>query len=243
MDKPTTKAALPAGSGSSTVESGSSTPNVVPGATAGIIGLVLAAGQGTRFDPSGRLNKLMQPLPGGMRVVDQTIARVRAGVDAVVAVVGALDSPVAQHLQQLQVPVVLCAQARQGMGHSVAAGVAATQAETGWIIALADMPFVACETVQALAAALRAGAPCAVPFFKGVRGNPVAFQAAWRSTLLSLTGDQGARHLLQQPGVVRLNVPDPGVLRDVDTPADLVGVEIRCRAGSWPVPRPDPGAG
>jgi len=61
----------------------------------------------------------------------------------------------------------------------------------------------------------------AAPTFDGRRGNPVAFDAAHRDDLLALEGDQGARRLLISHPVTTIAVPDPGILRDIDSPSDL----------------------
>jgi molybdenum cofactor cytidylyltransferase len=39
--------------------------------------------------------------------------------------------------------------------------------------------------------------------------------------LLALDGDQGARRLLTSSPVTTIAVPDPGILRDIDTQGDL----------------------
>ena len=55
------------------------------------------------------------------------------------------------------------------------------------------------------------------------RGIPALFPARWLHRLLALQGDQGARGLLADEGVVV--VPFPGGERDVDRPEDLPGEE------------------
>jgi molybdenum cofactor cytidylyltransferase len=63
----------------------------------------------------------------------------------------------------------------------------------------------------------------AAPFHDGRRGHPVGFGAACFDALATLDGDAGARDVVAAHGdaLVRLEVDDPGVLRDVDTAADL----------------------
>ncbi|HEY7776275.1 MAG TPA: nucleotidyltransferase family protein, partial [Kineobactrum sp.] len=60
--------------------------------------------------------------------------------------------------------------------------------------------------------------------WQGRRGHPVAFGRAWFGALASLSGDRGARALIQaNPGKCReLAVADPGILLDIDRPSDLV---------------------
>ncbi len=109
------------------------------------------------------------------------------------------------------------------MGASLACGVAASAAADGWVIALADMPWIEAGTIGKVAAAVAQGAPIAVPVVAGRRGHPVGFGAAFRDALTALGGDRGAKRLLEaHPHAVReIVVADRGILRDVDTPEDL----------------------
>jgi molybdenum cofactor cytidylyltransferase len=86
------------------------------------------------------------------------------------------------------------------------------------------MPRIAVSTVEAVARTLDGGASIVVPFYQGQRGHPVGFGSEHRDALIGLDGDTGARALLSTHQVARLDVDDPGILRDVDTPEDLRGV-------------------
>lgn len=91
-------------------------------------------------------------------------------------------------------------------------------------MALADMPRIASATIEAVARELDAGKPLVAPCYRGQRGHPVGFGLVHREALLALDGDTGARALLNSPALTRIDVDDPGILRDVDTPADLNGL-------------------
>ncbi|HVL37716.1 MAG TPA: NTP transferase domain-containing protein, partial [Burkholderiales bacterium] len=88
-------------------------------------------------------------------------------------------------------------------------------------VALADMPFVRPSTIAAVREALAAGAPLAAPYFRSRRGHPVGIAGGFHRELVALRGDEGARRLLAAHRVRKIPVGDPGVLRDIDTPADL----------------------
>ncbi|ALM83412.1 NTP transferase domain-containing protein [Bordetella sp. N] len=100
-----------------------------------------------------------------------------------------------------------------------ARGVAAVPAR-GVLVALGDMPWVTPATLQAICQA-GAGHPIVAPEYDGRRGHPVAFAWDLLPELARLDGDTGARVLLQRHGVHLLPCHDAGVLRDVDTIADL----------------------
>lgn len=187
--------------------------------------ILLAAGRGRRFDPDGVRNKLLQRLPGGDLVVVASARKLLAVFSRVVAVVPPDDGGVRAALQLLGCDVTMCPDADSGMGLSLAHAVRHSLQDhvpaQGWLVALGDMPFVDPATLRALAGAIEEGAGIAAPLFDGRRGNPVAFGEAHRDALLALDGDQGARRLLKDMPVTLLEVDDPGILRDIDSPADL----------------------
>lgn len=144
-------------------------------------------------------------------------------MDEVLAVVRPGDSELSALLVAEGLRVVECAQAEQGMGRSLAAGVAASPDAASWVIALADMPFIKVSTIERVVQALSTGAVLAAPFHRDRRGHPVGFGADLRAELVALHGDIGARELLVRHArtLTRLDVDDAGILLDVDTPADL----------------------
>ena len=199
--------------------------------------ILLAAGRGRRFDPGGARNKLLQRLPHGECVVAASARTLLAVFPRVVAVVPPADGGVREALQLLGCEVTTCPDADGGMGLSLAHAIRYSLRDhdpdhehdhdhdhdpgQGWLVALGDMPFVDQATLRALASAIEDGAGIAAPLFEGRRGNPVAFGALHRAALLGLDGDQGARRLLERAPVTAVAVDDPGILRDIDSPADL----------------------
>lgn len=210
--------------------------NPVPrGATAGrrtvktIVGILLAAGVGTRFDPSGARLKLLEPAPAGAHagrpLAVAAALNLRAAVDEVVAVVRPIDGDAQRSLHAALADagcrLVVCEHACEGMGASLACGVRAASAADGWLVALADMPAIAPATIAAVAQALRVGHAAAAPFVGGRRGHPVGFSRACFDELARLTGDAGARSVLGHRPPFRVEVGDSGALLDIDAPSDL----------------------
>lgn len=184
-----------------------------------ICGILLAAGASKRFGA----DKLLHPLAAETPVALAALDNLRTAVPRVVAVVRPGADALAQLLAAAGATVVVCADADTGMGASLAAAVRATGDASGWVIALADMPYIRSETVAQVAAALSAGAAIAAPAWRGRRGHPVGLSARFRPQLEALRGDAGARALLQENAdlIQLIEVEDPGICRDIDTPADL----------------------
>jgi len=192
-----------------------------------IVGILLAAGQGARFGGDKLLAPIAMPSAGTAVDVPIGVAAARNLIDAIpdsIAVVRPRDTQLAVQFTAAGLRVVPCMNAGDGMSATLACGIAATVDADGWIIALGDMPWIAPATIRAIAAAVVSGAHIAAPSFRGQRGHPVGFSRRHRDALSSLIGDSGARSLIERnlERVTWIDVEDAGVVRDVDTPSDLL---------------------
>jgi molybdenum cofactor cytidylyltransferase len=184
-----------------------------------IVGILLAAGASRRFGA----DKLSHSLPEGDLVAVRACRALLAGTDAVLAVVRPGNGELAARLQAEGAEVRICADAGLGMGASLAFGVRACPEAAGWLVALADMPWIAPATIRQVADALRSGALIAAPCWQGQRGHPVGFSHVLGPNLTALNGDAGAKAVIQAhiEQLRLVDCDDPGVLRDIDTPEDL----------------------
>lgn len=197
--------------------------NASSASAAPFTGILLAAGRGRRFDPSGERNKLLQSLDDGTPVALAAARRLLTVLPNVVAVVRPNAGALAALLQAAGCRVSICMAADEGMAASLVQGLRESMQAQGWVIALADMPWVEPATIAALVDAVDAGAQIAVPTWQGRRGNPVAFGRGYLPELLALRGDTGARSLLATWPVTEVDTGDSGIRRDVDSPGDLDG--------------------
>jgi molybdenum cofactor cytidylyltransferase len=192
------------------------------------VGLLLAAGLGTRYDPTGSTLKLLAPARRGPHAgAPMAAAAARsmlAAIARVTAVVRPAESEVQRRLHGLLRSegciLAICDDADVGMSASIVRGVQAEGGAAGWVIGLADMPAIEATTVRAVVGLLLDGALTAAPTFRGQRGHPVGFAAPLLPELLALAGDTGARSVLARHPPQLIEVDDPGVLYDVDTPED-----------------------
>jgi molybdenum cofactor cytidylyltransferase len=185
-----------------------------------ITGVLLAAGHSTRFGS----NKLLERLEGGMPVVAVTALKLKQEVDRLIVVLKPEDTELKALLTTLEIETVACPQAHLGMGHSIACGIAHVPQAYAWIIALADMPYIQPDTLHTLANLMRTGAGIAAPIYETRRGHPVGFHQRYFDELVQLTGDQGGRTIIQRHKRMfrGFGCQDPGVLRDIDFPEDMV---------------------
>ena len=148
-------------------------PNRTGGPSGGlVVGLLLASGSGRRFDAGGRRNKLLARLPDGQTVVHASARAFCSALERVAVVVPARGTLLEAALSDLPVRLIRNARAKDGMGASIAVGVAALREQfpdaTGWLIALGDMPFVLPQTLRAVADVLAADRDDAAPIVVAV---------------------------------------------------------------------------
>jgi molybdenum cofactor cytidylyltransferase len=184
-----------------------------------IVGLLLAAGSATRFGS----DKLSHRLPHGVPIAVQAARHLHSVIPLIHAVVKPGTDDLAARLKDEGCQIVVCENAAEGMGVSLACAVRAAGRADGYLVALADMPFVRTASIAAVRDALAAGAPLAAPYWRARRGHPVGISGRFYEQLLASNGDDGAKQLLRdnEGKLLKIPVGDPGVIRDIDTPGDL----------------------
>lgn len=184
-----------------------------------VVGLLLAAGSAKRFGS----DKLRHALPHGVSIAVQAARHLASEIPTVFAVVRPGQDELAEHLNAERCQVVVCENAAEGMGASLACAVKAAGEAKGYLVALADMPFVRPSSIAAVRDAVASGAPLAAPYFRTRRGHPVGIGGRFFAELAALGGDEGAKKILSanESLLVKVPVGDPGVIRDIDTPDDL----------------------
>lgn len=182
-----------------------------------VVGILLAAGFSRRYGA----NKLVQRLPDGTLVAVASGRNLVAALPRSIAVVRPDVPELAPALAAAGLHVTVFAQSSLGMGASLAHAVREAGEAGGYIVALADMPFIQPATIGRIAEALAGGASIVAPRYAGERGHPVGFAGKYFAELAVVTGDEGAKHLIKRDGLTFVDCADPGVVRDIDTPADL----------------------
>ena len=180
--------------------------------------IVPAAGLGSRF--GGAVHKLEQDFDGSTVLGSTVRHAIESQLPVLVVTTAALAPLVGRLLATRDIVVLTAAQAARGMGASIAVGVSERSGASGWLVLPGDMPLVRPGTLLAVAGALQQH-PVAYAQYRGRRGHPVAFAAELYSELIQISGDDGARRVMQRYPAHGQDVDDPGVLLDVDTPGDL----------------------
>ena len=189
----------------------------------GVAGIVLAAGRSRRM---GEVNKLLAEIEGIPMVVRAVDAAIASGADPVVVVTGHEDAKVRAALAGRPVRFVHNPDYAAGMSGSLRTALAAVPDEAaGALICLGDMPHVTAEHMTRLVETFEdqdEPAIC-VATHDGKRGNPSLWHRDFFAEMRAIAGDVGARHLVGKhaEAVVEVEMADPGILLDIDTPEAL----------------------
>lgn len=187
--------------------------------------LIIAAGFSRRFGSDKRLFKMKDDEP----LLIASLRPYRSVFPNVAVVVRSSDSELTQLIAARlgrQLPIIVPTnQAQLGMAASIADGVRALANWDYLFLGLGDMPYVRSETLAVLKAEMdRARSEHAprivVPIHGDAAGHPVGFSREFFAELIALTGDRGARSVIDAHAtVVRwIAVDDPGVVTDIDQP-------------------------
>ena len=181
-------------------------------------GILLAAGSATRFGSDKRLAGLAD----GSTLLARALSRLREAVDELVLVIGAADRESEFRARFPGVRVLASPRSAGGLGYSLADAVQQLGDWDGCLVALADKPFVRADTVRSVRERL-ATHTLVVPTFDGEYGHPVGFMRQHFRALSGLSGERGARALIdaERDRGLFFECGDPGVLADVDTPEQL----------------------
>ncbi len=194
-----------------------------------VAGVVLAAGASVRLGQPKQLLRYR-----GETLIHRTARlALAAGLAPLHVVVGHRGREVAAVLGGLGAAVTVVANPewRQGMGCSLARGIASLPASVAAALVLVtDQPQLSAALLGALLERYRSGAVALVAcrYASGALGVPALFARCHFAELAALSGDRGARALFTRPAAALAEVSFPAGDRDVDTPADAATL-----AGHW----------
>lgn len=192
-----------------------------------IAALVLAAG---RADRMGGRNKLLANLGGKPLLGWAVDAALASRADPAIVVTGHQAAAIAKALAGRPVWLAHAPDFADGISASLRAGLDAVPPEAdGAVILLGDMPRIDAGLIDRLIAAFgpAAGRTIVAPLFGGQRGHPVLWDRRFFPAMKTLSGDRGARDLLQinSACLETVAVDDDAVLHDVDTEDDLARIQ------------------
>jgi len=184
-----------------------------------IAGILLAAGQSTRF---GR-QKLLEPWRGEPLVRKTARSFLEAGLRPLVVVVSP-DPRLVEALAGLPLTTVENAHPENGISSSIAIGLRALpDTSDGALIGVGDQLYLTADAIEELVRAFLPGR-IVVPRWGDHRGNPPVFDRRFFAELLMLDGDRGGQRVIEAHPDAIVEVPLPTRLGDdIDRPEDWPG--------------------
>lgn len=187
--------------------------------------LLMAAGSGTRYKAKTGSDecKLLAPIPNStmgetvfLRSLQLAMAEFGSSVHVVVS-----DEETALFSYAINHAPTLSRVKSSGLGDSIAEAVRCTADWKGWLIMLADMPYLQPSTLRAVRLALKQHLT-ARPIWRGCVGHPVGFSERCFEDLTLLQGDLGARTILKRYPPHLIELSDRGAVWDIDLPEHLL---------------------
>ncbi|MCK7474240.1 MAG: nucleotidyltransferase family protein [Rhodopseudomonas palustris] len=175
--------------------------------------VILAAGTSSRaggFKPSF-------PIDGTPMIL--RIVRIYKPFCARVIVVGGYRIDTLRELlcEEESVTIVENGRYERGMFSSIKQGLKAVTANRA-IVTPGDLPFVKPSTIECI---LSRTEPVAVPGFENRRGHPVLLSKETIGTILGESDESNLREVLSRQSFITVETDDPGILHDIDYPADI----------------------
>jgi CTP:molybdopterin cytidylyltransferase MocA len=189
-------------------------------------GLILAAGEGTRFGSDPKLLAEVEGRPLLERAIGAQCSVPELG--RVVVVLGAHAEELLERVDFMRAEPVVCDRWREGQAASLRCGLRALSGAEKVIVTLGDQPLITGDVV----ARFLGEPPGTRAVYHGTPGHPVVLGPDLARTLMTLTGDRGASELLRGGPELELAGLREGrnLARDVDTPEDLEAIRSEARA-------------
>ncbi len=185
-----------------------------------IAGIILAAGSSRRM---GRVKAL---LPWGDSLLLEKVidSASQSRLDSVMVVLGHEADVIKEKIDFNGVRVTVNSDYETGQSSSLRASLCALDDDTdAAMFLLGDQPFISVQVIDKLIRTFcRHPSGLLIPTHGGKRGNPVLVHKSIFEMIHKITGDTGARALFDSLGgqITEIKVLDPGILLDIDTPAD-----------------------
>ena len=182
-----------------------------------ISAILLAAGQSKRMDGENKLTKEIQGVPLIKHSVKNILA---ASIDELIIVLGYQKEIIEKLIDKNEkIKFVFNKDFESGMASSIKTGLNNLSEKTeSFFICLGDMPMVGHDIYNQLIKS-KANKEIIVPTYKGQQGNPVLFNKSMKEKVIDISGDVGAKKILElnKEKIFYLPIDDSGVVLDFNT--------------------------
>ena len=186
-----------------------------------ISAILLAAGQSKRMDGENKLTKEIQGVPLIKHSVKNILA---SSIDELIIVLGYQKEIIEKIIDKNnKIKFIFNKDFESGMASSIKTGLNNLSEKTeSFFICLGDMPMVGHDIYNQLIKS-KANKEIIVPTYKGQQGNPVLFDKSMKETVMNITGDVGAKKILElnKDKILNLEINDQSIVEGFNTQSDF----------------------
>ncbi len=182
-----------------------------------ISAILLAAGQSKRMNGENKLTKKIQDIPLIKHSVKNILS---SSIDELIVVLGYQKEIIEKLIgKNKKIKIVFNKNFENGMASSIKTGLNHFSEKTeAFFICLGDMPLVNYNIYNQLIKS-KDNKKIIVPIYKGQQGNPVLFDKSMKEKIMSISGDAGAKKILElnKDKILNLEINDQNITKGFDT--------------------------
>jgi molybdenum cofactor cytidylyltransferase len=182
-----------------------------------ISAILLAAGQSKRMNGENKLTKKIQGIPLIKNSVKNILS---SSVDELIVVLGYQKKIIEKLIDKNEkIKTVFNRNFENGIASSIKTGLNHLSEKTeAFFICLGDMPLVNYNIYNQLIKS-KDNKKIIVPIYKGQQGNPVLFDKSMKEKIMNISGDVGAKKILElnKDKILNLEINDQNITKGFDT--------------------------
>ena len=186
-----------------------------------ISAILLAAGQSKRMNGENKLIKEIQGIP----LIKNSVKNILFSlVDELIVVLGYQNEIIEKLIDNHEkIKFIFNKDFESGMASSIKIGLDNLSKKTeAFFICLGDMPMVNHDIYNQLIE-YKDNKEIIVPTYKGQQGNPVLFDKSMKEKIMGITGDVGAKKILElnKDKILNLEINDQSITKGFNTQGDF----------------------
>ena len=186
-----------------------------------ISAILLAAGQSKRMDGENKLTKKIN----GISLVKHSIKNIlSSSVNELIVVIGYQREIIEKLIDKNEkIKIIFNKDFESGMASSIKTGIDNLSEKTeAFFICLGDMPMISHDIYDQLIKS-KDNKEIIVPTYKGQQGNPVLFNKSMKEKIINISGDVGAKKILElnKDKILNLKINDQSIAKSFNTQEDF----------------------
>ena len=186
-----------------------------------ISAILLAAGQSKRMNGENKLTKKIQ---GSPLIKLSTKNILASSVNELIIVFGYQKEIIEKLIDKNEkIKFIFNKDFESGMASSIKSGLdKLSEKSEAFFICLGDMPMVSHDIYNQLIGS-KDNKEIIVPTYKGQQGNPVLFNKSMKEKIINISGDVGAKKILElnKDKILNLEINDQSIIKGFDTQEDF----------------------